>query len=209
MSSKLDKYLQSVAHELRGLPEHKREEELREMQQHLETIIARGIESGASEDDATHVALQQFGSAREVGRKLRSVGLRRESVGRVVAAPLCGVLGNLVLIGAVLSGMHLLDGPPGFLPNGVLQGYPNHLPTRIAYSVLMLLTTVGGGVIAGRIAPRSAIWSAPATAVALGVASTMAFPFPTSPLVLLQRAIEIFIGAWIGSQWAQRRVERA
>ena len=91
MSNGLNKYLQAVAHELRGLEPEQRESELREMRGHLEAIVARLMEGGLSEEEAVEAACAQFGAARKVGRELEKAGAGREPWWRIVLAPLAGM----------------------------------------------------------------------------------------------------------------------
>lgn len=92
MDNRLDRYLQSVAHELRRLPQERREEELRELRQHLEAIVARLVEGGLSEVEAVEAATAQFGEAGTVGHELVRVVPRHESRRRTLAAGACAVM---------------------------------------------------------------------------------------------------------------------
>jgi hypothetical protein len=208
MNSGLSKYLGAVAHELRGLPEQKREAELREIQQHLESLIASRIESGAGKDEAARSAVAQFGSARKIGRKLRRAHQRREATWRTLAAPVCGMLGQLALIWVVLGGMFLVDKLLGFGSGQLFEGYQSHILLDIGFTILLHMAPVGGGILAGRIAPRSALWSAPLMSAAILTSSLLVFPFNASALSLLSAVIPVFIGAVIGSRWAHK-LERA
>lgn len=91
MNKRLDKYLQNLDHELRLLPEDRREEELREIRQHLEAIVARLMDGGISEEEAVEAATAQFGEARAVGHDLVKVVPMTESPVRLLAASLCAV----------------------------------------------------------------------------------------------------------------------
>lgn len=204
MNQSLSKYLQSVAHELRALGPQKREEELREVKQHLESLMARAIESGASEEEAARSAIAQFGSARKIGRKLRRASQKRESAWRVLAAPMCGMVGQFVLIILLMGGMMLVDAMLGFGPERIFQGYQSHILLDIGFTILLHLTPVGGGILAGRLAPQSAVWSTPMMCAAFFVGSSLVFPFGHSLFSLLSIAIPIFIGAVIGSRWARK-----
>lgn len=209
MHNGLDKYLQAIAHELRKLEPEQRESELREIRAHLEAMIVRLMEGGLSADEATEAAIAQFGSARKVGRGLMRARLKHESIGRVVAAPLCGMLGQLVLMGATLGAIVLLDRLLGLEGERSLLRYKSGSMVAFGFGVCVSLTTIAGGVISGRMAPRSAPWSVPLLSVALGVASSAAFPFEVTLLALLKNALLVFAGACIGSRLGSRRAERA
>jgi hypothetical protein len=70
MQSPLEEYLNQIAGHLRLLPSGRREEELREIRQHLEALVQAYQELGSSESDAITAALTQFGSSRENARGL-------------------------------------------------------------------------------------------------------------------------------------------
>ena len=91
MNKKLDNYLQKLDYELRLLPAERRGEELREIRQHLEAIVARLMEGGISEEEATEAATSQFGRAREVGQELVKVVPMTESPVRLLAASVCAI----------------------------------------------------------------------------------------------------------------------
>ena len=91
MNKRLDPYLQKLDHELRPLPEDRREEELREIRQHLEAIVTRLMEGGLSEEEAVEAATSQFGEAHAVGHELVKVVPMAESPVRLLAASVCAV----------------------------------------------------------------------------------------------------------------------
>ena len=75
----LANYLNEIEHELRDLPAHAREDEMRELKAHLRALIqVEQQPQEASEFDATAVALRQFGEPRAIGRKLRRAWERRQ-----------------------------------------------------------------------------------------------------------------------------------
>ena len=60
MHSQLGAYLDEVAQELKPLPEARRDEELREMRQHLQNAMIVNREMRQTEDEAARTALEQF-----------------------------------------------------------------------------------------------------------------------------------------------------
>lgn len=68
MHSLLENYLTEVAAHLSALPPSRRNEELREVQAHLESAVAAMQESGAGEAEAVGATLEQFGQAKAVAR---------------------------------------------------------------------------------------------------------------------------------------------
>ena len=68
MHSLLDTYLDQVAAHLSALPAKRRNEELREMRQHLQNAVTVNRELGQSEDEAAQNAVMQFGTPEAVGQ---------------------------------------------------------------------------------------------------------------------------------------------
>lgn len=71
MQTKLEKYVSQIERHLAELPAKEREEELQEIQSHLEMMIAENVARGYDSDNAVEKALEQFGSAEKIGLKLR------------------------------------------------------------------------------------------------------------------------------------------
>lgn len=158
MDNELDKYLQSLAHELRRLPQERREEELREIRQHLEAIVARLMEGGLSEQEAVEATIAQFGAARTVGHELVRVAPRSESRQRTLAAGVCAVtcylsLNLLLLVYRDLFAFLL----PSLSPSErVLSQFLFSL-TRFMYSgnaLVFFITPLIAGMVFRYIAPR-------------------------------------------------------
>jgi len=116
---------------------------------------------------------------------------------------------QFLLLGALLGAMAAVDKLLGLEDERRLLGYKSGSLVGLAVSLCIGLIEVAGGVIAGRIAPRSALWSAPVLCVALAVASSTTFPFEVTPWPLFKSVLLSFIGACIGSRLASRRAERA
>jgi hypothetical protein len=67
---RLDDYITMLARRLQGLSQTQREEELREVRQHLEALVAGHVLRGLSEAEAVDAALRQFGRAEQIGKEL-------------------------------------------------------------------------------------------------------------------------------------------
>jgi len=79
MHSLLENYLTEVAAHLSALPPSRRNEELREVQAHLESAVAAMQESGAGEAEAVGATLEQFGQAKAVARGFVAAWRRGEN----------------------------------------------------------------------------------------------------------------------------------
>ena len=84
MHSLLEDYLSEVAAHLSALPVKRREDELREVQGHLETAVMAMREGGASEAEAVVAVLEQFGQAKTVARGFMAAWRRGENKRRVI-----------------------------------------------------------------------------------------------------------------------------
>ena len=69
-NSPLDRYIADLGARLRALPPAARDEELREVRQHLDALVAGHLAQGQSEEEAIEAALRQFGRAEQIGRQL-------------------------------------------------------------------------------------------------------------------------------------------
>jgi hypothetical protein len=76
----VDRYLAAVARRLRALPAARRGEELRELRQHLDALVAGHRAAGLDEQAAARAAVARFGPAERVGRGLRDTARPRRSV---------------------------------------------------------------------------------------------------------------------------------
>ena len=159
MDKRLDKYLQSVAHELRTLPEERREEELREIRQHLEAIVARLRDGGVGEAEAVEAATAQFGHAHKVGHELVRVVPANESRARLVTAFVCSTtcylslnLFNLICLPLFYRHVALM----GFSQIESPLGQALRLFGRLGYGApIFLLAPLLAALVFRRIAPRS------------------------------------------------------
>lgn len=67
---RLDDYITTLGRRLQGLSQTQREEDLHEVRQHLEALIAGHVQRGLSEAEAVDAALRQFGRAEQIGKDL-------------------------------------------------------------------------------------------------------------------------------------------
>jgi hypothetical protein len=70
-SPQVQRYLVAIEARLGALSPAQRDEELRELRQHLEALIAGHRASGLADDAAVAAALRQFGHAEQLGRDLQ------------------------------------------------------------------------------------------------------------------------------------------
>jgi len=87
MHKQLEDYLAKVEKSLSPLPQGRRDEELKEMRQHLLSTVELNQENEQTEDQAVAAALQQFGGHRELGARVVSAWRREGWRRRVSEAP--------------------------------------------------------------------------------------------------------------------------
>ena len=80
MHTLLEAYLDQVAAQLSALPPKRREEELREMRQHLLNAVTVNQELGQSKDEAAANAVMQFGTPEAVGQDTMIVWKRGQEL---------------------------------------------------------------------------------------------------------------------------------
>jgi uncharacterized membrane protein len=68
--SQLDHYLETIEGRLKNLPPARRQEEMQEIRQHLEALVAGHRIAGLSKEEAVAAAIRQFGHAEQVGQAL-------------------------------------------------------------------------------------------------------------------------------------------
>ena len=76
MHKQLEDYLNEVAKSLGSLPPARRNEEMREIRQHLLNAVVIGKEQGQSEDEAVQIAVEQFGTPQNLGKNIVSAWRR-------------------------------------------------------------------------------------------------------------------------------------
>ena len=69
-NSQLDHYIETIEARLKSLSPARRQEEMQEIRQHLEALVAGHRIAGLSEDEAVEAAIRQFGHAEQVGQEL-------------------------------------------------------------------------------------------------------------------------------------------
>ena len=75
---RLEQYLMTIAARMKTAPAKQRDEEVEEMRQHLEALVAGHIAQGRGEDAAVEAAIRQFGRAEQVGRGLERTWQRNQ-----------------------------------------------------------------------------------------------------------------------------------
>lgn len=98
----IDEFLGSVGARLRRLPPERRAEELRELGQHLDLLVAGYRTQGLSGPAAAAAAVDRFGRAEDLGRQLHAAA-RRPAPG---TSPLY-YLGFYLVYGATIVLVHL------------------------------------------------------------------------------------------------------
>ena len=205
MDKRLENYLQKVETELGALEAEQRASELREMRHHIEAIVARLVEGGLSESEATEAAIAQFGAARKVGRELQTAGVQNESPVRAAAAVL-GVFVVYVWLGD--SSMPLIQAAQDALG----------MAAWIIPVLMGALASFATGVFAGFIAPkrggRAALWTFGTSGLLLVALAFVALravkPVGYSELLvnlvaLLAQMVVMWFGADFGARHAQNR----
>ncbi|MBC7806728.1 MAG: hypothetical protein H7145_11305 [Akkermansiaceae bacterium] len=146
----LDNYLSTLDKEIKDLSVDERATVREELRQHLDAMIAAEEELGASPSIAVDAALEKFGNAKELGRRLRV-----ESEQNLVPASLRNVLAVFVV--ALLAQATLLGvagewlGPAGRVAAMAILGlgvgmYAEKRRPDFALTGAMMLFVVGGYV---------------------------------------------------------------
>jgi len=106
----IEHYLAKVAAQLRSLPVARRNEELREMRQHLLSTVEAHQELGATQQQAVEATLHQFGSSSEAASGLTRAWRRGQGTwldvakgGLLGAAALWGVVATCALLGQYVA----------------------------------------------------------------------------------------------------------
>jgi hypothetical protein len=99
-NEQLDAYVGALGARLKGLTPQQREEEMREVRQHLESLVSCHIQEGKTLDEAVELAMRQFGRAESIGKGLDQArsGLRFKFMSRVSSQVMGSLLGQAVLI---------------------------------------------------------------------------------------------------------------
>ena len=206
MNEGLPKYLEVLSHELRDLPEQRREEELCEVRQHLEAIVARLMDGGLSETEAVEAATAQFGAARKVGRELKMAGKKGEPWWRAWA----GAVGAGVLY--LAANFYAIAVTARMVTSARLGSPEFYLALWIPQAVFVIAPLVSG-FLAARVSPerggRALLWLCGGTCglvfacLGLGLNEWRSFAQVSVTLLLL------WLGSWAGARGASRSTGRA
>lgn len=215
MHSLLENYLTEVATHLDSIPALRRNEELKEMRQHLWDSFKASHERGLTEEDAVAACLTQFGTPDETARNILRTWQRGEVLRK---RDFWGAAACTVVLSFVLSG----------LGNYCVHTYGFRDFSSWEARIVFLASTYVGNVLtggtSGLVFPRRAV-----TGTAFGI--TMSFLIAWAlllalgylhghslldhvnvPLLMLGQIPNILIavlGAWTGSRWRKRRTQFA
>ncbi len=215
MHSQFENYLNELAEKLSPLPISRRNEEIREMRQHLLNALIVNQEMGLSDDEAAVSALEQFGSPEDLAHSLVQVwhrGARRQRRDLLTAA-VCALACLLVIprVGLTIEQYHLA------LP---IQSHRSPLWNDIMVFLWQAPIFVVAGAATGLAFPRKAVVGTGLVLVAMavyifvsGILSNLIVAQPLS-LILSNAAVSLvaivhngspydlaaILGAWVGSR---------
>ncbi len=154
MHSPLEQYLEEVHSHLRVLPDLQRMEEVEEIRQHVEALVAARQELGHSEEEAIAQTLMQFCRARTIGGQLTKAYKRRFPSARrsLALASMCALINFLGLCFLAIWSFAKLG--PGW-------GSPMYADCFLAHPITWLLSALifnySWGYMTGATTPRRAI----------------------------------------------------
>ena len=154
MHSPLEQYLEEVTTHLHILPAAQRTDEVEEIRQHVEALVAARQELGHSREEAISQTLTQFGRAQTVGRQLARAYKRRfPSTRRSLAlASVCALI-SCFGVNLLVSELFTRLGPAWVSPM-----YADSLPAHPATWLLSaLIGNYAWGYMTGAITPRRAV----------------------------------------------------
>ena len=155
MHSPLEAYLEQVAAHLSALPAKRRNEELREMRQHLQNAVTVNQELGQSEEDAAANAVLQFGTAEDLGSNLVWAWKRERTRNNFSFAGAAAITALLICFG--LLSMNYTDWN-SILPKSLLLYLGRHPGYGMDFTRATFLLTFGlSGLAAGSLFPRQAV----------------------------------------------------
>jgi hypothetical protein len=112
-SPRIDRYIETLGARLRSLSPAQRDEELREVRQHLDALVAGHNARGLSEEEAVEAALRQFGHAEQIGQQLQGALAPRRT------APLLPyVIFYLALVALAFGAFATANDQPTDFPRG-------------------------------------------------------------------------------------------
>jgi hypothetical protein len=217
MHTLLEAYLDQVAAHLSALPVKHRNEELREMRQHLLNAVTVNQEMGQSEEDAAANAIMQFGTSQELGGSVMRAWRRgkRQNWKSFFGAALVSFL---LLLGIALS----------------FDRYEAFWPSRMAFILTRDFTNaVLVGTFTGLLFPRRAVVGTVfmyGSLILWGITDFFNLnyrntPFPTGSYPSMKYLfVDLFycqlfesvplllvgiFAAWLGSRWRIRQMNRS
>lgn len=115
-------FLDSVRARMGSAGGSQRAEDLLELGQHLDLLVAGLRQQGLSADAAAAAAVERFGRADQLGRSLRRArqGSIRRHVGFYAGFVAVQAAALLLVLVAIGGGANLLDRPSAFWPAGVV-----------------------------------------------------------------------------------------
>jgi hypothetical protein len=174
MHGLLEEYLGQVAEPLRQMPPTLREEELRELSQHLQSAMSVHQEQGQAEEESAKSAIAQFGASDTLGASLFQAWKHRNRRKNLMS--LLGAATTTFALSAMQSGLawHLYS----------LSAY--RLPIGVDYALISATC-----LMAGYFFPKGCIWG--------WACGTSAFPLTAALIMVLETVRD---GGACHSSWA-------
>lgn len=215
MHSLLEDYLAEIASHLAPLPLARRDEELRELREHLLNTVAVNREKGQTEDEAALNAVQNFGTPETLGDEVVSAWRRgewRKSLRSFGGAAFSALALSLLLPRLINPLAHAY----------LRRSIPEHRSSWV-YVVLVILffaVPVVVGVVSGLAFPKRAVLGTGFAVTTWSIYYLISFSHLVSQrhLVMapndmawrvLMESVGCFISilaAWAGSRWRERQV---
>lgn len=101
-NTRFENYMSQLESRLKHLTSAQREEEMREVRGHLETLASWHTQQGKNPEDAVQEAIRQFGKAEQIGRELNDIALRKSFVSSA------SWIGQAFAIWCCLAALHFL-----------------------------------------------------------------------------------------------------
>ncbi len=159
MHTLLEAYLEQVAAHLSALPPKRRNEELREMRQHLLDAVTVNKELGQSEEDAAANAVMQFGTPEDLGGNLVWVWKReRIQNSRNLAGAAVTAMAVICLISFLMNQSWFDLFLNTALPRAFLIYLGRHPGYGMDFTQAMVMMMFGlAGLAAGSLFPQRAV----------------------------------------------------
>jgi uncharacterized membrane protein len=172
MNNLVENYLSEVAAYLKSLPAKRREEELREMRQHLLNAVTANQETGMIDDQAVQKALEQFGTPEALGKEVMVAwqrGRKRE---------IRDFWGAALMSVALVPCLIFLLPYWYFSMVNVAFGLPMHWMAVVEAHSSFFLVCALTGAMTGRVFPARAVGGTAFGAVVLVIAWMRPIRFP-------------------------------